>query len=286
MLNFISNDYDALGPFQSSAAVKALRASYIVIVTILFLNTLIAMLNLKIKRADKNAGNLYHLQMASLQIEIELGLLSASERRRRDWFPEWFSYSMSETEKRVWEDYVEKNSLKWLEENSFDEGKDHAPLIPLETKSKTVQQESTVAPSSIVATKVSSSTTKPDTEKLASSSQCSSGAEPSQSQVSKASSSSSSSFEYRQTHNHDSNSTTDPNAVKSPPDSNTSQPRQEEQPDTAEEQISSNTELPCKLCGKLGKRCTGCRTVAYCGREHQRQDWESHKGACKGKGKA
>lgn len=74
MLNFISSDYGVLEPFQDfSAAVRTLRALYIIIITILFLNMLIAMLNLKIKHADKNARNLYHLQMASLQVEIELG---------------------------------------------------------------------------------------------------------------------------------------------------------------------------------------------------------------------
>ena len=92
MLNFISSDYGALEPFESEfVAVKTLRALYIIIITILFLNTLIALLNLKIKAADKNASNLFHLQMASLQVEIELGLLSSSERKRRD----WYGYSLS-----------------------------------------------------------------------------------------------------------------------------------------------------------------------------------------------
>jgi hypothetical protein len=86
MLNFISSDYGALEPFESEfAAARALRALYIIAITILFLNTLIAILNLKIKTADKNASNLFHLQMASLQAETELGLLSSSKRKRRDW---------------------------------------------------------------------------------------------------------------------------------------------------------------------------------------------------------
>jgi hypothetical protein len=29
------------------------------------------------------------------------------------------------------------------------------------------------------------------------------------------------------------------------------------------------------------KRCGACRTVAYCCREHQVEDWPSHKAACK-----
>jgi hypothetical protein len=109
MLNFISSDYDAMGPYEESPAVRTLRALFTITITILFLNMLIAILNLKIKDADENAGNLYYLQMASLQIEIELGMISSSERARRDWFPEWFSYSMTETEKRIWKKYVEEN---------------------------------------------------------------------------------------------------------------------------------------------------------------------------------
>ena len=133
MLNFIASDYGALAPFQPvSAAITVLQALYIIVITILLLNALIAILNLKMKQADKNAANLYHLQMASLQVEIELGLLSSAERARQEWFPVWFSYSMTETEKRNWEDYLEKNPLKWTDENNFGEEKDHAPLIPVE----------------------------------------------------------------------------------------------------------------------------------------------------------
>jgi WD40 repeat protein len=41
----------------------------------------------------------------------------------------------------------------------------------------------------------------------------------------------------------------------------------------------------CVMCGKPGRLCTGCRSVAYCGKEHQKQDWKRHKTACKKKGK-
>lgn len=38
----------------------------------------------------------------------------------------------------------------------------------------------------------------------------------------------------------------------------------------------------CNLCGKAAKnRCGSCGHVAYCCREHQQQDWKSHKYACK-----
>lgn len=38
----------------------------------------------------------------------------------------------------------------------------------------------------------------------------------------------------------------------------------------------------CKVCGKsVGmKRCARCKTVAYCGTEHQRVDWKIHKIFC------
>ena len=114
----------------------------------------------KMKRTDKNVTNLYHLQMASLQVEVELGLLSSSERARWDWFPEWFSYSMTETEKRVWKDFVEKNPLKWAEENDFKEDKDHTSLLPIATTS----QQDTSAASSNDTVATSSSTSKPHTQ--------------------------------------------------------------------------------------------------------------------------
>ena len=133
MLNFIASDYSGLAPFQSvSAAVTILQVLYIAIIKILLLNALIAILNLRMQQADKNAANLYHLQMASLQVEIKLGLLSSSERARLDWFPEWFSYTMTETEKHNWEEYVGQHRLKWSEENNFGEEKDHAPLIAID----------------------------------------------------------------------------------------------------------------------------------------------------------
>ena len=41
----------------------------------------------------------------------------------------------------------------------------------------------------------------------------------------------------------------------------------------------------CKVCGKTDavKRCGRCRVVGYCGKEHQKTDWEGHKRICVGK---
>lgn len=39
----------------------------------------------------------------------------------------------------------------------------------------------------------------------------------------------------------------------------------------------------CKICGKEEglKKCVRCKSVAYCGEDHQKQDWSSHKRECK-----
>ena len=38
----------------------------------------------------------------------------------------------------------------------------------------------------------------------------------------------------------------------------------------------------CKVCGKLEgiKRCARCKAVVYCGIEHQKADWKTHKMFC------
>ncbi|KAH6982382.1 hypothetical protein EDB80DRAFT_736498 [Ilyonectria destructans] len=42
------------------------------------------------------------------------------------------------------------------------------------------------------------------------------------------------------------------------------------------------TVMSCKVCAKAEgvKKCGRCRAVAYCGREHQKQDWPIHKPGC------
>lgn len=41
--------------------------------------------------------------------------------------------------------------------------------------------------------------------------------------------------------------------------------------------------MPCQVCGGMvgTMRCKGCRVVAYCGKEHQREHWKVHKKLCK-----
>ena len=254
MLNFISSDYDALEPFQeSSAAVRILRAMYIVIITILFLNILIAMLNLKIKRADKNAQNLYYLQMASLQVEIELGLLSSAERARQDWFPTWFHYSMTKTEKRVWEHYVETNPLKWTEENNFGEDDDHVPQTLPKYPSTEVVDKAPIKSTGLDAMPAKSRTETADSP-------------------ANTVGTSQADYEGPQDGINNTNAISNSEPIPTIPNDDENQ--------------STHTNPTCKICGKPGKRCTNCSSVAYCGKEHQKQDWKNHKTACKGKQKA
>ena len=38
----------------------------------------------------------------------------------------------------------------------------------------------------------------------------------------------------------------------------------------------------CAVCQiKADKKCTGCNEVAYCGKEHQKKHWLTHKKECK-----
>ncbi|EXJ69394.1 uncharacterized protein A1O5_07430 [Cladophialophora psammophila CBS 110553] len=293
ILNFISSDYGALEAFEDSAAVRTLRALYIIIITVLFLNILIAMLNLKIKIADKNAANLYHLQMASLQIEIELGLLSASERRRRDWFPQWFNYSMTETETRLWEDYVEKNKLKWDEDNNFDETKDNAP--PPRPLPRPLPDDWAGPPKGQLP---ATSTTADEDDVWATTPNVDVAAEAETPPLPQSASSPSSSATRQP-----SNATPAPSRSESQlqsqsqpqPPPPTTAPSPSAQPAAASASASSSATtadsssaspgiegtLACNVCGAPGKRCTGCRKVAYCRREHQRADWKTHMAVCK-----
>lgn len=324
MLIFISSDYGALEPSQgSSAAVRTLRALFVIVVTILLLNTLIALLNLKIKTADKNAANLYHLQMASLQVEIELGLLSSSQRARGDWFPDWFSYSMTETEKRVWRGYLDKNPLKWTEENSFDERDDHVAQTPIEAGVGESDQDwhttSSTSVNNASGTDILAASS-PATEPKSQESKSPRGRSPRSSNVAAGSSFADSS-----------SATAKPNVAANPSvgasaGSSKTSMRQEETRDSSRRRsfssdddvfatshdavglsdtttfafrvnesfaetvsedvsITSQQAILCQVCNKLGTRCTGCLKVAYCSKEHQKEDWHRHRRACKGKSK-
>jgi len=44
---------------------------------------------------------------------------------------------------------------------------------------------------------------------------------------------------------------------------------------------SVQTYLGCRVCGKPGRLCKGCRSVAYCSLEHQRLDRPQHREQCR-----
>lgn len=91
-------------------------------------------------------------------------------RGRRDWFPEWFSYFMIETEKRIYKNYVEKNPIRWAAENNPHESKDYVPLILPERP----KQDKLAAPSTATAVNPSDSpysTNKSNTKSTTPSSQ-------------------------------------------------------------------------------------------------------------------
>jgi hypothetical protein len=280
VLNFISSDYGALEPFQtSSAGVRTLRSLYIIVITILFLNTLIAMLNLKMAKADQRAANLYYLQTASLQVEIELGMLSSAERARRDWFPEWFSYSMTETEKQVWRDYVKRNPLKWTQENDFGEDKDHNPPTPpvlSETQRDedvgSINNNDKVNDNKDVPPSAASATVDADEDK------------PSPNTATKAQKNG------KAPANVDDTEAKAASAAKDEPfDEEYSAKLKEATKSIVEsEKTASLTDEErsrilhaCGICSKPGSMCKGCSLIAYCGKEHQKADWPRHKAECK-----
>jgi MYND finger len=296
-LNFISSDYGVLEPFQDdSSAVRTLRALYIIIITVLFLNILIAMLNLKIKKADKNAANLYHLQMASLQVEIELGLLSSAERERRDWFPTWFTYSMTETEQRTWEDYVRKNKLKWDEDNDFAESKDNAPPPPPLPKEQNdgwanlggtateplldtdgvAEDGDLYGPGFTSASQQRTSVNVADDDSWTTEDEAKEVTPLPQSSSVAGSSPSAT---------NEGTPNTQPSASKQSKAPRTEGATSSGTDERTQANDTAGEELACEVCGNPAKSCLGCGLVAYCSREHQKQDWKTHKVACKGKGK-
>lgn len=301
MLNFIASDYSALEPFEPSlASVRTLKALYIIIITILFLNALVAILNLKMKRADKNAANLYHLQMASMQVEIELALLSSSERARRDWFPEWFSYTMTETEKRVWMEFVEKHPLKWTEENDFNEDKDHAPLVNLDDN--TSSQQATTS-----ATKSGGAATNAQTGAQSTSGSTTTGSQPKQSDAARPAeepaTASPRTSEPAPLIIHHGKPTTDLLSALEPLDEsqfplddgsdffgeldegwwepsdaggNGEGSSSSQAGPLAQAQTSTSNTTQCTVCSQPGQPCGKCGKVAYCGEAHRRQDAKAH----------
>lgn len=42
------------------------------------------------------------------------------------------------------------------------------------------------------------------------------------------------------------------------------------------------TASPCQFCNQPATlRCSSCKTAAYCCKEHQKEDWKTHKNGCR-----
>jgi hypothetical protein len=41
--------------------------------------------------------------------------------------------------------------------------------------------------------------------------------------------------------------------------------------------------LACAVCGKVegAQKCGRCKAVSYCSKDHQKEDWKSHKAGCR-----
>lgn len=232
--------------------------------------------------------------MASLQCEIELGLLWRRERRRRDWFPEWFTYTMSEGEKRDWTAHVEQSPLRWTKENDFGEDKDHGPGAHQEPRTKTPDNgKSSVAG-------------KPDVEVDGQEEE--GGSQEQQKEASDEESSPPSKpllyingepAKFTDTTTTTTKEKPENKGVSDEGEASNQAASQQQRQDTAgssssesdpkpkpEPESQTGPEKKCVVCSAPGKLCLGCKKVAYCGTEHQRHDWANHKSICKGKQRA
>ena len=213
-------------------------------------------------------------QTASLQMEIELGLLSSAERAPRDWLPDWFSYTMTETEKQIWRDYLQRNPLKWTTENSFGEEKDN--FAPSSVRSER-QRDKSPDPSSH-GTGILSSAVNTDVEMKTDDSSSGQSSNHHDGETSShlvgaeitGAATGGARGKRRADRNQSTRSST--GASQMLPDST----------DNGENSGSVGSEdasciiHTCKICGKAGHLCKGWSAVAYCSKEHLR-----HKVECK-----
>ena len=241
--------------------------------------------------------------MAAMMVEIECGLLTDKERQDCYWFPRWFSYTISEAEKRDWVAFLERNQLKL--------GYDTPPAPEITTTTRPVgdtrsqsqvsrpaDQPSPQPQSQVSAQKMAKASTSveaPQTEAVQSHS-----VQP-EPDISTSSSSSAAQPSAKL-----STSTIAPqvraNNVECEPDIPTSSSSSSIQPSiiqpspivTLTETSSANgpaeaSPPKCWLpsCTETGpKICTGCKKARYCSTVHQLADWKVHKKECKGKFKS
>jgi hypothetical protein len=260
--------------------------------------------------------------MAALLVEIERGLLTNFERKNPNWFPRWFTYTITEFEKQEWQDFVEKHPLK-LDYGPDGDDREKRPnrSSPAMQTSTSAQQSPSPTPST---TPQSASDSKPPLQPQAQSStspatldqsqvttpsvqMVSSPENPSHATFAKSPSTPSSTVEQsKQSATQQSSSasgsqphelttaqltnspTVQSSSVDSRPQTTEVSAQTTSVPTKASENLTTATEesTKCQLCDLNGtKICTGCRKVRYCSIEHQNWDWKDHKKQCKGKSK-
>jgi hypothetical protein len=232
--------------------------------------------------------------MTSLLVEIERGLLTDSERRNPHWFPRWFTYDVTEAEKREWQDFVEKNPLKLGYEPEKVMGQEKEKAVsstPQPTSSAQSEGRNAQAATPTGSQAASTSTTRATAAPPTSS--------PSSQQPMKQTSTEANTSSPKATHLPQNESS--PSATVQP--SSAPSQRSPAVQASESESLAGNSAataqivglpptdidapLTCRICDLPGtKVCTGCRKVRYCTAEHQTLDWKEHKKSCKPKGKA
>ncbi|KAJ3029012.1 hypothetical protein HDV00_009811 [Rhizophlyctis rosea] len=295
MLKFATNDFDSLS--SSDPASRTVQALYTIMVSILLLNVLIALLNVVVNGATEKARIIWFFQMAAHLCEVEVSLLLPRERRQRDWFPLYFTYTMTEAERSTWKDFQEKNPVNgpWVEDDGNGKGKPPSQgsavaggsAVPAET----AQQQNAATPAPRPASRIVDLEDDPryddgwedvdDNGEIDAGQNVPTG-----------------------TGTNDGNANLQPTSVTSPvttaptsvteppaivedlaPDSTSSQPApatSSAPPTPTPTNATPSTTHPCAVCSKPGRLCANCRKVAYCSVEHQREDWrKGHKDVCK-----
>ncbi|RIA83535.1 hypothetical protein C1645_880431 [Glomus cerebriforme] len=113
IIKFLVNDYDSLKPWSNNVPVQLFRILFIIVISLIFLNILIVLLNLHVKSITKKSQIKWLKQVAEMIVDIEKYLLTSQERSRTDWFPIWFTYTVTESEREEWEKYMELKGKKW-----------------------------------------------------------------------------------------------------------------------------------------------------------------------------
>jgi hypothetical protein len=114
MTTFMSNDFKSLEPWKDSmTSIRLLRPLYTIIVSILLLNMLIALLITSYLcrhlKSSFQSRNIWYRQWAAMLVEIERGVLTESERKNPHWFPRWFNYTLTESDRNEWQSFMENH---------------------------------------------------------------------------------------------------------------------------------------------------------------------------------